>query len=254
MVFGMSSPARALVWLLAVCAIAAGCSGNGVFKREYEYEEELYLAVDGSATLNVNASVASLVALRGADLDPDPHARVDRARVRAMFEGDGARASVSLARRDSRRFVHVSVQVDDVRQLPRLAPFAWSSYRFDRRGDHVEFRQTVGPPVAGQHAHASQWTGGEMVAFRLHLPSEVVSHNSPSGRIERGNILEWEQPLSERLAGRTLNIAVDLEPDSILYTTLILFGSSIVAAAVTLALIVWWIARRGRERDVTEAA
>ena len=253
MPFGMSSPLRVLVWLLAVSAIAAGCSGNGVFKREYEYEEELYLAVDGSATLNVNASVASLVALRGADLDPDPRARVDRARVRAMFEADGLRAAVSLARRDSRRFVHVSVDVDDVRQLPRLAPFAWSSYRFDRRGDHVEFRQTVGSPVAGQ-AHKSQWAGDEMVAFRLHLPSEVVSHNSPSGRIERGNILEWEQPLSERLAGRPLNIAVDLAPESILYTTLILFGSSILAAAVTLALIIWWIARRGRERDVTEAA
>jgi len=252
-----SSRARALVWLLALCAIAAGCSGRGVFKREYEYEEELYLALDGSATLNVNASVASLVALRGLDLDPDPRARVDRQRVRALFGGEGAPVSVSLARRDSRRFVHVSVTVDDVRELPRLAPFAWSSYRFDRRGRTVEFRQAVGPPaadVSGATNEAMQWKGDEVVAFRLHLPSEVLSHNSPSGRIERGNILEWEQPLSERLAGRTLNLAVDLEPESILYTTLILFGSSIVAAAATLALIIWWIARRGRESEVTEAA
>ena len=74
MPFGMSSPVRALVWLLAVCAIAAGCSGNGVFKREYEYEEELYLAVAGSATLNVNASVASLVVKVGFDpTAPDLH-------------------------------------------------------------------------------------------------------------------------------------------------------------------------------------
>ena len=250
--FGSPSPARALIWLVLACAVAAGCSGRGVFKREYEYEEELYLSLDGSATLNVNASVASLVALHGADLDPDPHARIDRERVRAMFEGDGARASVSLARRDGRRFVHVSVRVDDLRHLPRLAPFAWSSYRFDRRGQQVEFRQTVGPPA--RHAAAMQWTGDEIVAFRMHLPSEVVSHNSPSGRIERGNILEWEQPLSDRLAGRTLNIAVDLEPESILYTTLILFGASILAAAAALALVIWWIARRGRESDVTEAA
>jgi hypothetical protein len=253
MPFGAFSRSRSLVWLFILPAIVSGCSGNGVFKREYEYEEELYLALDGSATLNVNASVASLVALHGAGLDPEPRARVDRERVRAMFEGHGARASVSLARRDSRRFVHVSVRVDDVRQLPRLAPFAWSSYRFDRRNDHVEFRQAVGPP-AGERAPAVQWTGDEIVAFRMHLPSEVLSHNSPSGRIERGNILEWEQPLSERLAGGTLNIAVDLAPDSILYTTLILFGSSIVAAALALVLVVWWIARRGREGEVTEAA
>jgi hypothetical protein len=250
--FGASSRARPLVSLLAVCAIAAGCSGGGVFKPEYEYEEELYLGLDGSATLNVNASVASLVALRGADLDPDPRARVDRDRVRAMFEGEGARASVSLARRDSRRFVHVHVRVDDVRQLSRLAAFAWSSYRLDRRGEQVEFRQTIGPPPA--QARAMPWTGDEIVAFRLHLPSEIVSHNSPSGRTERGNILAWEQPLSERLAGRPLNIAVDLEPNSILYTTLILFGASIVAAAAALALVVWWIARRGRESEITEAA
>ena len=160
---------------------------------------------------------------------------------------------MSLARRDSRRFVHVSVRVDDVRQLSRLAPFAWSSYRFDRRGEHVEFRQVVGAPPAAP-ARAIQWSGAELVVFRLHLPSEVVSHNSPSGRIERGNILEWEQPLGERLSGRTLNIAVDLEPDSILYTTLILFGSSIIAAAVALALVIWWIARRGRDSEVSEAA
>jgi hypothetical protein len=248
-----SSRARSLVSLLALCAVAAGCSGRGVFTREYEYEEELYLALDGSATLNVNASVASLVALHGLDLDPDPHARVDRERVRAMFGGEGARAAVSLARRDSRRFVHVSVDVDDVRELSRLAPFAWSSYRVDRRGGTVEFRQTVGPPAAGSRHGAIQWKGDEVIAFRLHLPSEILSHNSP-GRTERGNILEWQQPLSDRLAGRTLNLAVDLEPESILYTTLILFGASIVAAAATLALLIWWIARRGRESEVTEAA
>ena len=250
--FAASSRVRSLIWLLAVCAVAAGCSRGGAFKPEYEYEEELYLALDGSATLNVNASVASLVALRGADLDPDPRARVDRERVSAMFEGDGARASVSLARRDTRRFVHVSVRVDDVRVLARLAPFAWSSYRFDRRGDTVEFRQAVGPPVTAR-AEAIQWTGDEIVAFRVHLPSEILSHNSP-GRIRRGNILEWEQPLSERLAGRPLNMAVDLEPESILYTTLILFGSSVLAAAAALAIVIWWIARRGRDSEVTEAA
>ena len=248
---------RPLVWLLALCAIASACSGRGAVRREYEYEEQLYLALDGSATVTVNASVASLVALHGVDLDPDPRARVDRKRVRALFEGEGARASVSLARRDSRRFVHVTVKVNDVRTLSRLAPFAWSSYRFDRRGGTVAFRQTIGRPAAAAtpaHRRPIQWTGDEVVMFKMHLPSEILDHNSPSGRIERGNILEWEQPLRERLAGRTLNIAVDLAPESILYTTLILFGSSLAAAAAALALIIWWVARRGRASEITEAA
>jgi len=234
--------ARACLFL-ALCA-TAGCAGAGVF-REYEYEEELYLALDGSATLNVHASVAALVALRGIDLDPDPRARIDRDRTRAFFEGPGARASVSLTRRDRRRFVQASVRAESVEQLSTLVPFAWSTYRFERSGDVFRFRQVVGPP-SGVQRDGIRWTGEEVVAFRLHLPSAIVFHNSPSGQIARGNILEWDQPLAERLAGRPVEIAVDLEPESILYTTLVLFGATIVAAAATLLFAVWWIARRGR--------
>ena len=250
---GVVCRARALsIVVLVICAIAVGCSGGGVFRREYEYEEELYLSLDGSATVNVNASVASLVALRGADLDADPRARIDRKRVRALFEGEGARASVSLARRDGRRFVHVSVRVDDIRQLSRLAPFAWSTYRFDRREDILEFRQIVGPSARGEEG-AVRWMGEERVTFRMHLPSQIRFHNAPSHRVERGNILEWEQLLTERLAGRPVEMEVHLESESILYTTLLLFGFTIVAAAAALALVVWWIARRGRARDIAES-
>lgn len=240
-------PPRAPLLLLLVCAIAGACSG-GPFRPEYEYEEELYLSLDGSATLNVNASVASLVALRGADLDPGPRARIDRARVRALFEAPGAEAvRVSLSRRDGRRFVHVSVDIDDVRQASRIAPFAWSSYRFDRRDDLFEFRQTVGPPAGRPPADAG-WTGEELVSFKMHLPSEIVSHNSAEGP-QRGNILIWEQPLVERLKGTPLDLQVHIETESILFTTLLLFGSTVVAAALAFALVVWWIVRHGAADD-----
>ena len=200
---------------------------------------------------NVNASVASLVALRGFELDPDPRARLDRSAVRALFEGPGAEVSkVSLSRRDGRRFIHVSVEVSDVRRLGALAPFAWSSYRFDREGDVMEFRQAVGPS-AGRQVNAG-WTGREVVAFRMHLPSEIPFHNSPGG-VQRGNILEWEQPLADRLTGAPLDLQVQLEPESILYTTLLLFGSTVVAAAATFALLIWWVARRGRHGEMAES-
>jgi hypothetical protein len=88
-----------LAAIVAVAVLVGGCSG--LLKEQYEYEEELYLSLDGSATLNVNASVAALVALRGADLDVDPRARLDRNRVRAFFEGPGVEvARVSTSRRD----------------------------------------------------------------------------------------------------------------------------------------------------------
>jgi hypothetical protein len=241
-----------LMLVMACAATLAACSGRGMFEPEYEYEEELYLDLDGSATLNVYASVPSLVALRGVDLDPRPRARVDREHVRRLFEGPGARVtSVSLSRRHGRRFVHVSVDVDDVTALSRLPPFAWSTYRFDRHPDVFEFRQTVGP-AAAKEIPGVGWAGQELVAFRVHLPSEIPYQNAPEG-IQRGNILEWDQPLAARLRGEPLDMQANLEPDSILYTTLVLFGSTIVAAVVTVALLLWWVARRGRAAEMAES-
>ena len=236
------------VSLVAVLACAVcSCAGAGTFKREYEYEEELYLSLDGSATLNVNASVASLVALRGANLDVDPRARIDRAQLRRFFSGPDARTSVSLWRRDGRRFVHATVDVDDVRSLSRIAPFAWSDYEFIQRGDAVEFRQAVGSPGPHERTRAGSWTGDELVAFRMHLPSDIEFHNAPAGEVQRGNILEWEQPLADRLAGRPIDMRVRLGETSILANTLLLFGSTAAAALLALAAVVWWISRRGRD-------
>jgi len=236
-----------LVLMLVLAALAAGC-GGGVFKEQYEYEEELYLDLDGSATLNLNASVASLVALHGVDLPTDPSARLDREKVRALFEQPGAEATVSVSRRDGRRFVHVSVDVNDVRQLSRIRSFAWSSYRFDRRDEVLEFKQIVGSPAAKRLDDVG-WDGTELVAFRMHLPSEILFHNSRED-IQRGNILEWQQPLAARLDGEPLELQAHIATESILYTTLLLFGATITAAAVTFGVVVWWVARRGRSADV----
>lgn len=237
--------------LLLCTTVLSACGGGGPFRNEYEYEEELYLSLDGSATLNVNASVAALVALRGADLDPDPRARLDRDRVRALFGGPEM-ARVSLARRNGRRFVHVSIDLDDVRQASTLAPFAWSAYRFERRGEVLEFRQTVGPPTRRPVGDVG-WTGEELVSFKMHLPSEVVFHNVASGEIDRGNILQWEQRLADRLEGAPLEMRVHLETESILQTTLVLFGTSVAAAAMTFGLVIWWVARRGRDGEMAES-
>jgi hypothetical protein len=233
--------------LVLLLFVTAACSG--ALKKDYEYEEELYLDLDGSATLNVNASVPALVALRGADLPVDPAARLDRDRVRALFSGQDAEVSrVSLSRRDGRRFVHVSVDVKDLRALQRLTPFAWSAYRFNRRGDVFEYTQRVGAAAGGTVGDVG-WKGDELVAFRMHIPSEIPYHNAPSKKVQRGNILEWEQPLAARLAGEPLEIEVQMEPESILYSTLILFASTVVAAAVTFAVVIWLVVRRGGQEQ-----
>jgi hypothetical protein len=145
----------------------------------------------------------------------------------------------------------VSIEVPDVRQMSRQPMFAWSTYQFTKDSDSVLFRQHVGAPAAT--AASSAWTGREMVVFKMHLPSEIPYHNAPSRKTERGNILRWEQPLASRLKGEPLDLEVRMEPESILYSTLVLFGLTIVAAAMTFGLVIWWIARRGRESEEAAA-
>lgn len=237
--------------VLCCSAIAAACSGR-VLKPQYEYEEELYLDLDGSATLNVNASVPALVALHGADLPTDARARLDRERVRALFAHQGSEVALSTSRRDGRRFVHVSVEVDDVRRLAQIPPFGWSTYELRRDSDRIDFIQVVGRSSARDVGDVG-WDGTELIAFRMHVPSEILFHNSAAD-IRRGNILEWEQPLAARTRGEPLEFRVQMAPESILQTTLILFGATILAAALTFAGVVWWLARRGRQIDVAESS
>jgi hypothetical protein len=237
---------RSWVPIMVAAALVLSACGGRLVKKHYEYEEELYLGLDGSATLNVNASVPALVALRGVDLNASPRARFERERIRAFYEGPGVTVTaLNSSRRYGRRFVHMSMDIADVRSLQRLAPFAWSTYRFAREGDVYEFKQAVGA-AAGRSVSDAGWDGSELVVFRMHLPSKIAYHNAPSHRTERGNILEWEQTLADRLRGTPIEIDVQMETQSILARTLLLFGATIVAAFATLAAIIWWVARRGR--------
>jgi hypothetical protein len=239
--------------LLAACVLAlvasAGC--RDVLSREYEYEEDVYLALDGSATIYVNASVPALVALRQAPLPVDPRARLDRNDVRAFYQTAAtAVRTVSTSRREGRRYVHLRLDVADVRRLGEAAPFAWSRYAFTEKDGVYVYAQQLGA-AAGTDVGDVGWDGDELVAIRLHLPSRVPFHNAPSRTIERGNIIVWEQPLQARRAGEPLAIEAHLETASILVRTLSLFGLMIVLAAAAFAAFIWWVVRRGRDDDPT---
>jgi hypothetical protein len=227
--------------VLLAAAVAGGRLG-GLF-RQYEYEEEMYLSLDGSATVYVNSSVAALDALRGATFDPDPTSRPDLARIREYFSTPVTHvARVSTSRRNNRRYVHVRLDVDDVRRLGEAGPFAWSSYEFSKDGNLVAYRQTVGAS-AGRPVEHVRWSGDEIVAFRLHAPSRVVYQNG--GQQRRGNILVLEQTLVDRLRGDPLTLDVRMESRSILYWTLLLFASTATAVAVMFGLVIWWLLWRG---------
>jgi hypothetical protein len=228
---------------LAILMLSA-CQTLGLVRR-YEYDERVELSLDGSAVVDISASIPALVALRGATLSVDPEARFDRQAFRRLYAGPGVTVrEVSAFRRHGRRFVHVRLDVSDIGQLPHLAPLSWSTYRLERLEREFRFVQVVGP-AAQLDVGDVGWTGDELIAFRVHLPSRINFHNSPLG-IERGNILAWEQTLRERLAGAPLRMEARMETESILYRTLWLFGGTFAAAMLMLIAIVWWVSRKGR--------
>jgi hypothetical protein len=242
--------ARCLLLLAAAAVLAASCGGRGFF-RQFEYDEDIHLALDGSATVYVNASLPALVALRGVTLDTRPVARFDRAAIAALFDGPGVRvARVTSSRRKGRRFAHVRLEVADIRRLPASPMFAWAAVTFERMGELYRFRMDLGPSARGQVGDVG-WTGGELVGYRLHLPSKIVYHNAGPDNLLRGNILAWEQALADRVAGAPLEMEARMEPTSILYHTLWLFLGSMAAAFLVLAVIVWWVVKRGKDRIAT---
>lgn len=257
----MSLSARAV--LLAVVMLAVGASAackGGIFGRQYEYEEDLFLALDGSATLTLNASIAALVALRGLDLDQDPATRLDLKKIRAAYESPVTQVTrVSPPwRRAGRRFVQIRLKVRDVRKLNEVPPFSWSHYDLTAQNGHHIFEQQVGESAlrAGTLRNVG-WNGSEIVAFRLHLPSRIIWHNSRDletsqpRNTARGNILAWEQHLADRLEGTPLDIKIEMDSQSILYRTLWLFGGAFAAAIAVLALLIWFTVRKGAGEAAT---
>jgi hypothetical protein len=251
----MSLRVRAAALLIALIAAGAtmACGGR-LFGKQYEYEEDLYLATDGSAQLIVNASIPALVALRGLKLDPNPTKQVDRDQIRAAYASavaDVTRVSRPW-RRDGRPFVQVRLKVHDIRVLNTAAPFAWSQYALQEETDTRVFRQSVGPSALKPGSLQNYgWKGQELVAFRVHMPSRIVDHNArdidsnEASVVQRGNILAWEQLLTDRLDGRPLSIEVRMDRRSILYTTLWLFAGAFAAAVLLLCAIVWLTIRKG---------
>jgi hypothetical protein len=235
--------------VLALVAVASmGCGRGGGFFRQYEYDEEIYLSLDGTATVYVNTSVAALNALRGASFNADPRARIDRDGVRGVYTTPVTRVvALNESRRNGRRFVHVRLEVQDIRRLGDASPFAWSTYDLRRTDTQYLYCQGIGA-AANTRIGEVGWTGRELVAFRLHLPSKIDYHNAGAANQKRGNILVWEQTLTDRLGGVPLVLDARMQTKSILYSALTLFGATCLAVAVMFAVVIVVVRRSGRER------
>jgi hypothetical protein len=247
----LDGPRRCVSVCLALALLTTVACQRGLGKQ-YEYEEQLYLALDGSAAVVVNASIPALVALRGLHLDISPDARIDRNDVREQFAAPHVRITrVSRPwRRHGRRFVQIRFEVENVKALAELAPLAWSTYDYDSDSQQVVYSQKIGP-AANMSLAGVNWDGSEIVGFRLHMPSRISYHNAPTREVERGNILTWEQTLAERLQGAPVDIQVRMDAHSIFARTMTLFLGAVGAAVLLLIAAVWWVRRRGQDAHRT---
>jgi hypothetical protein len=209
----------------------------------------MYLSLDGSATVYVHSSIAALNALRGTSFDTQPKARIDREAVGRFFTTPSTRVMrVTTSRRRGRQYVHVRLETDDVRTLAAAGPFSWSSYSLARPGETVVYKQAVAGGVSSPHAdRTADWTGDELIAFRVHVPSVVEYQNAGPDNLRRGNIVVWEQSLQDRLRGEPLELEVQMQPRSILYRTLILFASMLSAVALLFGVVIWRVVRAGQK-------
>lgn len=252
---------RVWPWIVAVSVglgsvIAAGCTNP--LARQYEYDEQLYLGVDGSAELIINASIPALVALRDLPLSADPAVPVDRDRVRELYSDPGC-GDVTVNRpwtRHGRRFVQIVLEQDHVGNFADCGPVSWSTYSFQTtsgaEGEEVHYSQVLGPPTPGDPGEVN-WTGAELVGFKLHLPSRILYHNvrrledGEPGEPGRGNILTWEQTLADRRAGREIHMDVRMHGQSILNRTLWLFAGAFGSAVALIVATVWMVVRRAKK-------
>jgi len=256
---------RAAVIAIVLAAAVTACGGQrGPLGPEYEYEEDLTLSLDGSATLIVNASVPALIALRGLPLSPDLRTRGDQLKqqIQELYASPYTKVGrISNWTRQGRRYVGIHLAVSDVRDLSKVGPLSWAKHELREDGEQVVFRAMLSKPAVPPDVLArTGLTGNEIVAFRLHLPARIRFHNShyldrtESRPAARGNILTWEQRLGQRLEGKPIAYAEDRTSDvmevrmdrqSILYRTLWLFGLAFLAALLVIGGLIWFTMRRG---------
>jgi len=234
-----------LARLAAALLLAAGLRGCVA----YEFDHEFWLKVDGSGSVYVTGRPELWRAFKGLaveGLDKDGM----RAAARALFERSGLRVRrVTVTRRQGQSYLFVSADFDDVNALAGTPAFPDLDIGLRPAAERLRLGgRWARPSQTGAAAPAV--TGGVM-AIRFHLPSKVYSHDNADMGVERGNIVSWRQDLGQALAGRPLAFGADLDPRSILWSTVGLFGAAIalgLGIIATALVLVFWRGRKEARR------
>ncbi len=201
--------------------------------------------------LVVNASLAGARRLTRLPV-PDDRERVDATRSGPLFEsrcGCHAREP-SWRRRATLR--SGPRQVEDIRRLVKLrrSPGHVRVRSARIRANTSSARSSVHLRLQPGTLKNFGWAAGagrlsRAPAEQDHLPQRPRRRHQRAAADERGNILAWEQHLSDRLEGQPVDIHVEMESQSILTRTLWLFAGAFIAAVLVLIALVWWTMQRG---------
>ena len=211
---------------------------------EYEYEEEVFLEVDGSGRFRVSGSSEAI----GTVL---PLARVSVETVRDHFDEPQVELdSVHETERDGRSFIHVQARFADWNRLCEHPAFSGRHCRLVIGPDVLEIESTVpGPRSPGRVPTDPDAS----IVFRFHFPSTVAFHNSPN-EIERGNIVRWQRSMGEHFAREPLVIQARFEKRSVLETTVMVLVAAVSLVVVAITGTISLMVRKGRRQLESDAA
>lgn len=207
----------------------------------YEYEEEVFLEVDGSGEIRISGSTAAIEALH----EVGGAGAASPANVAALFDGEGIEILSALeTERERRRFVHLTARFSDWEKLCRTPAFRGRACRLAATEEDLALALSLPSP---REAAPEDLDPLAILALRYHFPSTIHYHNSPGG-IERGNILAWKRTLREHFAGRPLDLEVRFDRRTILQATVTAVSLSLVLVLATIATALALMVRRGRRQ------
>jgi hypothetical protein len=231
--------------MAALLLLAAGLRGC----ITYEYEHEFWLNVDGSGTVHVTGRPALWSAFKSLGKTEDDDGAALRGAAQTLFERAGLDVNrVTLTRRGGHRYLFVSADFEDVNRLGGSIAFPDLQVSLRRAGDRLRLSGAWSRPPQSPDIGARDRDG--LMAVRFHLPSKVYEHRNAADGVERGNILAWRQDVAQGLDGASLEFGALMDDRSILFSTVILFGSAILLAVGILAGLLYAVARRGRREMV----
>jgi hypothetical protein len=211
----------------------------------YEYEHEIWLAVDGSGTVHVTGRPVLWAAFKGVGQIADPDQTISREQVRQLFERSGLEVRrVTRVRRAGKSYLFISADFKDVNALNGTPAFPDLRIRLQREGTNLvlsgRWEPRDKPPSVGEDARQG------LMAIRFHLPSRIHSHKNAFGGVQRGNIVGWRQDVEKGLAGTPLEFGAVMDQRSILHATVLLFVKAIVIALSLVGIGLYLAYRKGR--------